>query len=392
MLTRTRLSTETLPLTKAETIRDAWIALSRHAIEPNPYFEIDHLAAIAREMTPDETHHLVLVRAASETPGGRLAGLFPVSVRGFRKGYPGRVTSLSFDSMIGFSVPLIADPEPEGVWAAFLDHVADSDDFANVVHLPEFYADGPCGAALGKAAANGRARIAVERAFERAVACPGSDYATYAGRWSKKKARNIRSRGRKLAELGQIAFAITTQDDPAYDATLAEILALEAEGWKGREGTALASREATRRFADSAYRSADRAPEMHLATLRLDGRLIAGDINLVAQNRAYFIKSAYDEAHSALGPGVLLYAWQLEEMLDRGRYARLDSCADAGHSLEEIWLERETVQSVFVAAAAAVSAPELDRVLAWRRRIAALKTVLREGLGAARKAAGRGGG
>jgi hypothetical protein len=365
---------ELVPVTDAETIRSEWSDLARRAIEPNPYYEPDHLIAVCGYMRPDEKHWLVLVR---DRVSDRLDGLFPVTVKGFRDGFPGGVTYLSFDSLVGQTVPLVAGDDPASVWAAFIGFVAERAELPTITCLQEFYAESPCGQALAKAVSNQQAEYRTESSFARAVATNGMSYEDYLERWSRKKARNLRSRFKKLSELGAVELEILEPGDARFGETLEQILELEAAGWKGRAGTALVSQERTRNFVRDAYASGRNAPAVHLATLRLDGKLIAGDINLIAQRRAYFIKSAYDEAYSKYGPGVILYGFALEEMLDRGRYERLDSCADAGHPLEEIWLERERVERAFVAAPGPAGKRAINRLIAGRTAMFAMRDAMR---------------
>lgn len=359
-----------------ESIRAEWTELSQRAIEPNPFYEPDHLIAMCEHVRPHEEHSLVMVR---ERGSNRLNGLFPVTVKGWRDGFPGGATYMSFDSLIGQTVPLVAGEEPHTVWAAFLDFVAKSPELPNIVHLHEFYADSPAGLALARAEKQMLAVRKTESRFQRAVAVNLCSHERYVERWPNRKAQNIRRRLKKLAAAGAVELDIVETSDPAFEPVLAEILELERASWKGRAGTALASQEATRRFTRAAYAAGGKSPEIHLATLRLDGKLIAGDINLIAQKRAYFIKSAYDEAYSKYGPGMILFTYALEEMLKEGRYERLDSCADGGHPLEEIWLERERVERCFVAA----GEPENERAI---RGMMARRSALFRLRGAARRA------
>lgn len=368
---------ELIPLANAEAIRAEWVELAERAIEPNPFYEPDHLAAICKYLRPREKHSLVLVRNRSSN---RLEGLFPVTVKGLRDGFPGGVTYLSFDSLIGQTVPLVAGDDPASVWAAFLRFVEESGELPTVVHLHEFYAESRCGLALAKAETQLLATSVTEYGFSRAVAANEMPHDAYVERWSRKKARNIRSRMRKLSELGSVEIDTVRSGDAAFKSTLEEILELEKSGWKGKMGTALASNDATLGFAREAYAADGKSPYVHLATMRLDGKLIAGDINLIAQKRAYFIKSAYDESYSQFGPGVILYAHALEEMLKRGRYERLDSCADAGHPLEEIWIERERVERRFVASASGDNERAIARLVSRRSRLFALRDAARGAL------------
>jgi CelD/BcsL family acetyltransferase involved in cellulose biosynthesis len=374
MLASNRPRAEMLPIEDAEAIRDEWIDLAQRATEPNPFYEIDYLVSVCRHMLPGEEHRLVLIRDAESR---RLDGLFPVTVRGLREGYPGGVADLSFDSLIGHTVPLIAGAEPAAVWRAFLDFVDEQPELPSIVHLKEFYSNGPCGAALAAAADAGHVVRRAESAFERAIATPGLTFDEYVARWSGNRGRKIRNGNRKLSELGTVQLAVVEQDDAAFDAVLEEVLALERSGWKGREETALASQQHTLDFARSAFGAGRATPQISLATLRLDGRLIAGCIAVVARGRYHGIKTAYDEALSQYSPGTLLLAFMLEDMLKSERCVRLDSCSDPGHPVEKVWLERERVERVFVAAAGRANERSIDRLISRRAALSAARNAAR---------------
>lgn len=227
------------------------------------------------------------------------------------------------------------------------------------MHIPEFYIDGAVDEVLEDIVKSRKLLKNVTKEFQRAAAFCGLDFETYSSRWTRKKARNIRSRERKLKSQGKLSFEIIDQNNSSFRHALNTVLALEHSGWKGKKGTALISQTNTKTFAEFAFSSAIKELCTHVAILKLDGRIIAGQLNLVSQNTAFFIKSAYDENLSALGPGIILYKWVLQQMLDHGKYIELDSCADANHHLEEIWLERKLVQELFLAVPSKVNERKL---------------------------------
>lgn len=367
---------ETIRFDEARQILGQWRELAANAIEPNPYYEPGYLLAVDKHLLPDEDQHLVLVWAGADK--ATLLGLFPISVRGMQKGFLLPVSNLTFDSMIGVCTPLISGQNPEQVWRCFFDFMDTHSLFPGVVHINEFYADGPVGKALGELVRDNGASHHVAQGFYRAVATSAQSFESYSDRWSKKKARNIRSRRRKLEALGNLSFEVLTVADVDFQDCLDAILALEVSGWKGKQGTALASQPHTAAFAQQAFTSSHSDTETHLAIMRLDGRIIAGQINLISQSHAFFIKSAYDETLSGFGPGVALYTWVLERALDDGLYVELDSCADANHSLEEIWLERKLVQDVFISAPSRTNGLKIGVILTARSVLKKLKAKAKE--------------
>ena len=367
---------ERVPLLAAGSFKAAWCALLEQALEPNPFYHPDYLTGVAQHVLGHEAHEVILVWSCDHRR--ELVGVFPVTVKGFTKGDPFGVLCFSFDSLFGVCTPLISPLAPEQVWARFIDYVQSDAHLPNIIHIPEFYRKEGGGLALETLIAQDQVLVHVEQEFQRAVASPLSDYDAYIARWSKKKARNIRSREKKLRGLGALQFDIIERGAVDFGDEFARFLELETGGWKGAKGTALASRADSRAFVKQVFQSdLPRSLGVHLAVLRLDGEMIAAQLNLHAQDHVFFIKSAYDERLSTYGPGVLLYKWMLEQMLSHKRFVELDSCADAHHSLEEIWLERKTVQAVLLALNTPDNQVPFQRLVAWRRFLQRSKSIIK---------------
>jgi hypothetical protein len=122
-----------------------------------------------------------------------------------------------------------------------------------------------------------------------------------------------------------------------------EFLELEAAGWKGDRGNALArSRSTARLFADTVEQAA-RAGALERLALRLNGRPIAMLANLIAPPGAFAWKTAYDETYARFSPGVLLQHRNLE-ILGRSDIEWCDSCAAQAHPMiDRLWRERRDI-------------------------------------------------
>jgi CelD/BcsL family acetyltransferase involved in cellulose biosynthesis len=128
---------------------------------------------------------------------------------------------------------------------------------------------------------------------------------------------NLRRRARRLAELG--AVAVRRADDPGdVDAALADFLALEASGWKGEGGSAIAQDAAQVRFYGRIARDAAARGALAVRALTLDGRPIAVHLGLVHRGRYLLPKTAYDESLGYVSPGQLLQREVLAECEARG--------------------------------------------------------------------------
>ncbi len=99
---------------------------------------------------------------------------------------------------------------------------------------------------------------------------------------------------------------------------LAEFLALEASGWKGARGTAVAADPRTRRFYERLVEVAAARGWLALRSLDLDGRPVAMHLGLVYRGTYYLPKPAYDEALGPCSPGQLLFREVVAECEARG--------------------------------------------------------------------------
>jgi CelD/BcsL family acetyltransferase involved in cellulose biosynthesis len=133
---------------------------------------------------------------------------------------------------------------------------------------------------------------------------------------------NLRRRARRLQELG--AVAVRRAEAPGeVDAALADFLALEASGWKGQGGTAIALDHALVGFYARVARDAAARGALAIRSLTLDGRPVAVHLGMVHRGAYLLPKTAYDEALAHVSPGQLLQREVLAECEARG-LARFD--------------------------------------------------------------------
>jgi CelD/BcsL family acetyltransferase involved in cellulose biosynthesis len=125
----------------------------------------------------------------------------------------------------------------------------------------------------------------------------------------RKLSRNLRHdvqrRLRRLCEQGAVTIDVT-DGGTNMAGRLDEGLRVEALGWKGAEGTAIASDARTRAFYNAVARWASASGWLRLAFLRLDGRVIAFQFDLEVGRTYYSLKIGYDPAFDRYSPGKLL--------------------------------------------------------------------------------------
>lgn len=127
--------------------------------------------------------------------------------------------------------------------------------------------------------------------------------------------RELRRRARQLDELGRITLRhVGTADRDS----LAQFYALEAAGWKGDNGTAIASDPSTHAFYDALAADVAGAGMLDLYFLDLNGEPIAAHLGIGHAGRYFTVKVAYAEEHGKLAPGHQIIAAVLPELQRRG--------------------------------------------------------------------------
>jgi CelD/BcsL family acetyltransferase involved in cellulose biosynthesis len=116
--------------------------------------------------------------------------------------------------------------------------------------------------------------------------------------------QNLRRRKRRLAEQGEVKYVlIDGKDRGALDTALADLFEIEAAGWKGRDGTAIAQRPELVGFYTQIARDAARRGALAVGTVLLKGKPIAAHLSLVHGGRHFLIKIGYDESLHEYSPG-----------------------------------------------------------------------------------------
>jgi CelD/BcsL family acetyltransferase involved in cellulose biosynthesis len=121
----------------------------------------------------------------------------------------------------------------------------------------------------------------------------------------KSRWGSVERKGRKLArDYGARLRAIEPPEDLAVQ--LDEGFALEAQGWKGSAGTAVDLDAIYAVFLRAAARGFEASGEMRCSEIRIDGRLVAWDVGILACGRLYSLKTTYAEDLGTLSPGLVL--------------------------------------------------------------------------------------
>ncbi len=335
----------------------AWRELARSALEPNAFHEPWMMLPALRAFAAGEGVFFVLVYGhAPRQPAGRpvLCGLFPLHRRRLSRALPLRVVGLWKHLYCFLDTPLVRADCAAPTLAALFDWLYASPLGGALLQFDAMTADGPFARAL-LAHCNAALRPTfVVEAWARACLEPRSPDAQGAEAYlheamAGKRLKDLRRKERALGGAGRLDYRVLGQgEDPAP--WVESFLRLEASGWKGTEGSAMACRPENAAFFREMTQAAAEQGRLQMLGLFRDGQPLALKCNLLAPPGGYAFKIAFDEAEARNSPGVLLEVYTLEH-LHRQRSTRwLDSCAVPNHPMiDRLWLERRMVQSLLVA-------------------------------------------
>lgn len=320
----------------------AWDALAQRASEPNPFFESWYLLPSLRHLGSAECVNLLRFEW-----NGRLAGLLPIvrSRRYYGWPVPNLAGWLHANAFLG--TPLIERGAEVAFWQAVLHWADTSCGAALFLHLRAMALDGPVHRGL-LAALGPRAAEIVHREERALLQSALSPDAYLESSLSGKKRKEIRRQRNRLGEQGHVTVE-RFRDDRELEHWAAEFLSLEAAGWKGRAGSALANMDATHRLFGEALAGAAARGRLERLAIRLDDKPIAMLATFVTPPGAFSYKTAFDEQLARFSPGVLLQREYLD-MLDRPEIDWTDSCAAEDHPMiDHIWRERRAVGRLSIA-------------------------------------------
>ncbi len=139
--------------------------------------------------------------------------------------------------------------------------------------------------------------------FERPVLDRRADHDAFLdGHPHRSRLKDLRRRQRRLAEGGDVVLGVATEGAPLA-AAVEGFLSLEAAGWKGEAGSAMACSAAHAAFARAVFAGTPGPVAVRADTLSRDGRPLAISLALVSGGTAFLLKTAYDEGARALAPG-----------------------------------------------------------------------------------------
>jgi len=328
-----------------------WEALAQAAAEPNVFYEPWMVLPAIDAFGAGRDLLFVLVffpDPASPVRRPVLRGFFPLERQRRYHGLPVRAASLWKYLHCFLSTPLVHADHAEEVLKAFLEWLEAAPEIGSILELGGIAGEGRLQQRILEDLGESD-RPACSTFHTRALFRPAEDAESYLKQAvSGKRRKELRRLENRLSETGKIEYL---ELGPGGDVArwIEDFLELEASGWKGREGGALASEEKNRRFFTEALTGAFRHRRLMMLALLRDGRPIAMKCNFLAGAGSFAFKIAFDEACARYSPGVLLELENVRRLHARREIRWMDSCAAPGHPMiEGLWRDRRTIQTLVV--------------------------------------------
>lgn len=324
---------------------DDWAALASNAIDPNVFFEPGQLLPALKLLSAENPVAIVCVFSRDHgTSPRKLVGLVPFErpVRG--RGATPRTLRVWHHPYSFLSTPLIHKDYPRAVWRKLFEWARSEHKAPQLIEFPLLLAEGPAYKALVDVVRQERLLCFISDHFTRAFLTD----TCRADRLSSSKRSQLRRKRRRLEEAGRLEYRELAADGNV-STWVEDFLRLEASGWKGKEGTAMACRNNDADYFRVICLDAFKRGCLHMPALILDGRPIAMKCNFLSGGGAFWLKVAYDETLAKQSPGTLL---ELDNVANFAPGRWMDSCTAPTSYCDDIWDDRRAIQHVLISTSA----------------------------------------
>ncbi|RFF31590.1 GNAT family N-acetyltransferase [Wenzhouxiangella sediminis] len=254
------------------------------------------------------------LRLVTVWQGERLVGILPLMLNRVRRygiplrrlGAPANVHSPRVDCMVS--------PDVTGVIDAIWRHVAGMEGQWDIFELPRLLSDSPVIRSLSARAETDGFRFGLWQAESSPFINTATEWNRYLSGRSRNFRKELRRKTRQLSQTGRIALEVVV-DPVAVPEALETGFEIEADGWKGRAGSAMKSNDDVRRFYHELAGRMAHSGLLRLHFLELDGERIAFDLSIEFGGRLYSLKSGFRDGLSASSPGLVLLGLMLEHYM-----------------------------------------------------------------------------
>jgi CelD/BcsL family acetyltransferase involved in cellulose biosynthesis len=318
-----------------------WRRLSQRAIETNGYYLPDWELAV-NASAPGRTD----ASALSARRGDRLIGLMPVVplARAMQIPLPALVSAHPYGTLC---TPLLDRDIAEPAARALMEAARESG--ARALLMREVALDGAAMKAFHAVLRGDGLRARILKWHLRAsLDAKRNAEELLQEALGSKKLKELRRQRHRLGEHGAVRLDVARSPQDVANA-LEIFLKLEASGWKGERGTALAQVAGDATFIRRAMPLLAATKNCEIITLRAGDAPAASGIVLRHQTRAFFFKIGVDERFAKFSPGVQLTLELTRHLCADPAIASADSTASPDHPMiNPIWRGRFAIGDVLI--------------------------------------------
>ena len=335
-----------------ETLNSLWMALAKDAADPNIFYEPWWLLPSLRHLHAgrDVIFLLMFVRNPNCPTGSEiLCGMFPFELAPRYRGLPCRVLRLLRPTYNRLCTPLVHREFVTECVGALLDWTEHNSARTPLVEFRFITGEGRVAQELHQQISERRWTAFQSECTIRALLKPMPTAELYlASALRGKHRKEFHRLEKRLSEMGPTEYRCL---EPQGDAGpwIASFLELESSGWKGQNGSSLASREETRRFFEESALEAHRHRQLMMLGLFHRNKPIALKCNFFSGRGSVAFKIAFDENFERYSPGMLLEIENVRRFHDMREIAWMDSTAEAQHfMINRLWIDRRSVETLVV--------------------------------------------
>lgn len=324
----------------------AWENLASAAVEPNVFYEPWVLIPAVRAFVPNADLVFVFIYANdNQGQSPTLCGFFPLErTRRLKRLLPSFRLLKHFHCYL--STPLIRKSVAAKTIRTFFEWLNQSHHRRPLMELPEISGDGPF---LQELVSEFWPTYCYQSSFTRALIRKGENADEYLmNALSGDQRRELGRRKRRLSELGDVRIVrIDRLGD--HEWAIDSFLKLEASGWKGEQGVAMACEENNRTYFSELVTAGLARRQLILTCLMLDEKPIAMTCDLISPPGCFAFKIAFDKEYASFAPGVQLMLDHIHSIHSRPDIDWMDSCTSASSVwVKSLWSDRKTVTSILV--------------------------------------------
>ncbi|QOC24073.1 GNAT family N-acetyltransferase [Wenzhouxiangella sp. AB-CW3] len=291
-------------------LKKDWNELTRNAGAAAPFMRAEWIHAWWNAFGETNRLHVVTV-----WQDNRLVGLLPLMF-GQTERYGmivRRLGALTNAHSPRFEAPHACDVE--GVMEVIWAHVRSLSRQWDIFELPGLMSASPTLQALCHSADSDSVSYGLWEAEQSPFITLESDWEQYLATRSRNFRKDLKRKLRRLENLGPVRLKIIS--DPIDVLSSLEVaFDIEAQSWKGREGTAMQSNERVCQFYRDLASGLASGGELCLHFLTINGMAIAFDLSIRYDGRLYSIKSGYQDTFAHASPGLVLLGMMLKHYID----------------------------------------------------------------------------